>query len=735
MERFFSKKSGSPSSAGQPALSASDPSVKQSGSSSSVAQPAVLASPLDPGNAAHIVLEPAEPNSAEQPVMSRVYKFDAYNLGWNITDKERSARWLGEELVQLWRNHQFDAIGLSEIFEVDYPKGKLEEVNATRREILSELLARLNADASGGWLGRQDGHCMYISHRSLNLVLADYISLGVESQPWRKSQYFCFHPQDAEWPLHVYHAHCPSPGKKKPGKQDRRFGETQRKTVVKTVWRHALQRHALQQQDGVEQPAFPAVLVTGDWNLPPFQWRSFLHKILPEKVAEKVQVVQSTSLGNCKHGDLTISINCQAFQEETADWTTFSDAHDVVIAPVRLLGLQELLPPGRVEQPAAQAPLEDFSPGRSAEQPDRQTENESEHNSAARDTAVLPAMRLASYGPTASTGGLHADHQISTSKDDDGGESAEQPARQAVNASDHQEQPEVHVLAENLDVPLSGTPLYAQMVDNLASVDDDAADSEALADFERTFMFGNIMGKPVPGHWDQSVPNRMVRLEWVLELLQERRNAHMHRLGERNDPRLSAAQPDFVFSDNDMREIMNDWVRRPEMWMRPDSFSALEHLRSETERHDFVKSRYSVMKFQLLGNQALVDYIIRFNLCGAVQPVALQEFCHLWEKETRTEEHKKAQELSQKQAPGHIRRAKKIWILKQKIQRATWIVDWVDESWNNWYKLSPSDKDLYYSHTQLRDELKDTLRNPAAPRNPGVASHIAAGISRTEDLR
>ena len=36
MERFFSKKSGSPSSAGQPALSASDPSVKQSGSSSSV---------------------------------------------------------------------------------------------------------------------------------------------------------------------------------------------------------------------------------------------------------------------------------------------------------------------------------------------------------------------------------------------------------------------------------------------------------------------------------------------------------------------------------------------------------------------------------------------------------------------------------------------------------------------------------------------------------------------------
>ena len=65
----------------------------------------------------------------------------------------------------------------------------------------------------------------------------------------------------------------------------------------------------------------------------------------------------------------------------------------------------------------------------------------------------------------------------------------------------------------------------------------------------------------------------MVRLEWVLELLQERRNAHAHRLHGRNDPRLSAAQPELVFSDRDMQEIMNDWNRVPEMWMHPDSLS------------------------------------------------------------------------------------------------------------------------------------------------------------------
>ena len=77
----------------------------------------------------------------------------------------------------------------------------------------------------------------------------------------------------------------------------------------------------------------------------------------------------------------------------------------------------------------------------------------------------------------------------------------------------------VHIPADNLDILSSTTPLYTQMVDNLASIDDEAADSEALADVERTFMFGSIMETPVPGRWCQHAPDRMVRLEWVLELL------------------------------------------------------------------------------------------------------------------------------------------------------------------------------------------------------------------------
>ena len=49
-------------------------------------------------------------SSAEQLAWSRVYKLDAYNVGWNLTDQKRSAKWLSDELVQLWREHMFHVI-------------------------------------------------------------------------------------------------------------------------------------------------------------------------------------------------------------------------------------------------------------------------------------------------------------------------------------------------------------------------------------------------------------------------------------------------------------------------------------------------------------------------------------------------------------------------------------------------------------------------------------------------
>ena len=52
--------------------------------------------------------------------------------------------------------------------------------------------------------------------------------------------------------------------------------------------------------------------------------------------------VESTVKRPNHHGDVTIAINCDAFQEEAPAWTTFSDAHSVVMAPVRLLATQSI---------------------------------------------------------------------------------------------------------------------------------------------------------------------------------------------------------------------------------------------------------------------------------------------------------------------------------------------------------------------------------------------------------
>ena len=233
------------------------------------------------------------------------------------------------------------------------------------------------------------------------------------------------------------------------------------------------------------------------------------------------------------------------------------------------------------------------------------------------------------------------------------------------------------------------------------------------------------MLKPIPGHWGEEIKNQMQRLEWALELLQEQRNAHIRRLQQRKDARVSAAQPDIQFFDDDMREIMNSWRSNPRMWMKVHNLAILDSLWG-SPRHDFVKSRFGAMKFHLLGNEALVDYIIRYNLCGAAQPAALREFCEFWRRYTLTDQYEKAKRASEKQEAGHVRKAKQIWILKQKINRGKWIADWIAEARTNWYRLKASDKDLYadYAANTFHDQLRDVLRTPAGARNPGAGSNI-----------
>ena len=92
---------------------------------------------------------------------------------------------------------------------------------------------------------------------------------------------------------------------------------------------------------------------------------------------------------------------------------------------------------------------------------------------------------------------------------------------------------------------------------------DDNVDDSAVQELENTFMFQKVPHIPVPGHWLVTSPTLPQRLEWVLELLQKQRELHNQKLMLRKDPRVSAAQPDTTFSDEDMIVIMNQWRATP----------------------------------------------------------------------------------------------------------------------------------------------------------------------------
>ena len=144
------------------------------------------------------------------------------------------------------------------------------------------------------------------------------------------------------------------------------------------------------------------------------------------------------------------------------------------------------------------------------------------------------------------------------------------------------------------------------------------------------------------------------------------------------------------------------------------------------QAHDFLKRRFDAMKFQLLGNAALVDFTIRCNLIGAVQPAALQDFMHRWKQYIETPAFRHAQEYSKPKPVGHVRRSQKIRDLQDQIQRGKWINDWIQEDWNNWWRLTASEQRLCqaYCSYALDDELKAIKATPKGIAFRGAASNI-----------
>ena len=275
-----------------------------------------------------------------------------------------------------------------------------------------------------------------------------------------------------------------------------------------------------------------------------------------------------------------------------------------------------------------------------------------------------------------------------------------------------------------MGVPLKDTPLSLQFIANLALRGDDNDDCRALEEFEKTFMFRDVPGKSVPGHWHETLAFNLRRLEWVLDLLQEQRDLHKRRLQRTMEPRVMHARLDIQFSDEDMIVIMNEWRSTPDKLMQPRSSQKLQ-TRSRQQRHQTIKSSFSAMKFQLLGNAALVDHIIRFNLCSVAQPAMVRDFCERWRQYTETDEYRKAKQESQKCESDHVRRSNQIYHLRQQVRRAKLIANWIAEDKRNWYKLEASDQNLWTNMDELRATLHELLRTPPGMRHAGAGSGMA----------
>ena len=142
------------------------------------------------------------------------------------------------------------------------------------------------------------------------------------------------------------------------------------------------------------------------------------------------------------------------------------------------------------------------------------------------------------------------------------------------------------------------------------------------------------------------------------------------------------------------------------------------------------------MLFQLYGSKSLVEIFIRFPICSVEQPASLlRSFAQSWQAFHNSSEADRARQNSQPNDSGNPRLSKQIYALQQRQERARWIARWIDEDWNNWYKLKEKDRLLWneYSNGDTAREIKK-LRIQQQSRFPGAAEIIATSMQSLSPL-
>ena len=254
-------------------------------------------------------------------VQGPTHKLAFYNVGWQPTSNAHTAAWLTREVHDIVTNGNVDAIGISEVFNIR------NDLNDMRNDIMSQLLGHLNQGSAErpAWEGKTDVHYIFMwKPNSLHLLDYEVVSCGVNTEPYRRGQYFQFQPTGSAVPLHVYHNHSPSP----------RLTLAKKKTIMKTFWRHVMTKSSVAQ---------PGVVFGGDYNCKIMEWTICMSNY------SSIQTVQTCQSNTAlpRTGDTALVVNAIAFQEESGfgksyNRDAFSDAHDVVLVPLCLCSSFEL---------------------------------------------------------------------------------------------------------------------------------------------------------------------------------------------------------------------------------------------------------------------------------------------------------------------------------------------------------------------------------------------------------
>ena len=253
-------------------------------------------------------------------------------------------------------------------------------------------------------------------------------------------------------------------------------------------------------------------------------------------------------------------------------------------------------------------------------------------------------------------------------------------------------------------------PYYDRFVANLEK--SGPGEQETVQQILDNFMFGKVAYIEVTGSKVSSPVPIAVKLDNVLKVAEQRREQHirwlrcMQRRGRARNRVICDA---MVFTEDDMKDLMNYWVLDVEAWMLHRNvveFRALQRKGKNNQAQQFARSRFSTYLFQLIGNKMFVDAIIRVPVTlhdSAEQPIAspvrnIATFLALWKSQVASPEHIAEVEKSRKKIHGHVRESYARYQAQRDYYRGKKILDSILDGTLIWDELSPQNQELAHNY-------------------------------------